>query len=89
MKLLQLGFLGITLLVLISNGAAQNFGILTPSEEIIETGFDNRSIAMGKTTITTASGSSAIFSNPSILATFSELEVRLVGNSYMELSRMK
>lgn len=79
MKLLQLGFLGITLLVLISNGAAQDFNILVPGAEIIETGFDNRSLAMGKTTITTASGSSAIFSNPSILATFSEPEFQIGG----------
>ena len=79
MKLLQLGFLGITSLVLISNGVAQDFGILGPSEEIIETGFDNRSMAMGKTAITTARGSSAIFSNPSILATFSEPEVQIGG----------
>ena len=79
MKLLQLGFLGITLLILISNGAAQDFNILVPGTEIIETGFDNRSLAMGKTTITTASGSSAIFSNPSILATFSEPEFQIGG----------
>ena len=79
MKLLQLGFLGITLFILISNGAAQDFSILGPSVEIIETGFDNRSLAMGKTAITTARGSSAIFSNPSILATFSEPQVQVGG----------
>ncbi|RKU21626.1 hypothetical protein C6499_21755 [Candidatus Poribacteria bacterium] len=79
MKLLQLGFLGIALLVLIGNSVAQDFSILGPSTEIIETGFDNRSLAMGKTAITTARGSSAIFSNPSILATFSEPEVQIGG----------
>ena len=79
MKLLQFRFLGIMLLVLINNGIAQDFGILEPSGEIIETGFDNRSIAMGKTGITTARGSSAIFSNPSILATFSEPTVQMGG----------
>lgn len=79
MKLLQFGFLGITLFVLIGNGAAQDFSILGPSAEIIETGFDNRSLAMGRTTITTARGSSAIFSNPSILATFSEPELQIGG----------
>ena len=79
MKLLQLMCLGVTLFVLINNGIAQNFGILGPGEELIETGFDNRSLAMGKTAITTARGSSAIFSNPSILATFSEPEVQIGG----------
>ncbi len=58
---------------------AQEFGILTPSREIIETGFDNRSLAMGKTTTITSQSSSAIFSNPSILATFSKLEVQAGG----------
>ena len=82
MKLLQYGFLCITSLVLISNGAAQDFSILAPSAEIIETGFDNRSLAMGKTAITTARGSSAIFSNPSILATFSEPEVQIGGKLF-------
>ena len=75
MKLLQLGFLCITLLILINNVMAQDFEILRPSNEIIGIGFDNRSIAMGNTAITTARGSSAIFSNPSILATFSEPQV--------------
>ena len=79
MKLLQLMCLGITLFVLIDNTVAQTLGILDPSTEIIETGFDNRSMAMGKTAITTARGSSAIFSNPSILATFSEPEVQIGG----------
>ena len=82
MKLLQLGFLSITLLVLISNGAAQDFGILEPSAEIIETVFDNRSLAMGKTAVTTARSSSTIFSNPSILATFSESQVQVGGKLF-------
>ena len=79
MKLLQHGFSCIILLVFINNGITQGFGTLNPSGEIIETGFDNRSMAMGKTAITTARGSSAIFSNPSILATFSEPEVQIGG----------
>ena len=79
MKLLRHGFLYITLLIFINNGMAQDFKILEPSGEIIETGFDNRSIAMGNTAITTARGSSAIFSNSSILATFSEPQVQVGG----------
>lgn len=82
MKLLQLGFLGIISLILINNGMAQvsgGLGVFTPSEETVETPFDNRSIAMGKTTITTARGSGAIFSNPSLLATFSEPQLQAGG----------
>lgn len=82
MKLLQLGFLCITLLVCVNNGIAQDFGILEPSSEIIETVFDNRSLAMGKTAVTTAKGSSAIFSNPSILATFSEPQIQVGGKLF-------
>ena len=82
MKLLQHGILCITLLVLISNGAAQDFGILVPSAEILETVFDNRSLAMGKTAVTTARSSSAIFSNPSILATFSESQIQVGGKLF-------
>lgn len=79
MKLLQHIFLCITLLVFLHDGMAQNFNVLEPSGEIIETGFDNRSIAMGKTSITTTRGSSAIFTNPSILATFSDPQVQMGG----------
>ena len=81
MKLLQRGFGSITLLILIliNNAIAVDFKILAPSGDIIETGFDNRSIAMGKTAITTARGSSAIFSNPSILATFSRSQAQMGG----------
>ena len=79
MKLLQLVFWGITLLFLINTTMAQDFEILEPSKEIIGIGFDNRSIAMGKTAITTARGSSALFSNPSILATFSEPQIQVGG----------
>ena len=79
MKLRQLGFLCITLLCLIPNAIAQGFGILEPSKEILEPVFDNRSIAMGNTAITTPRGSSAIFSNPSILATFSKPQFQLGG----------
>ena len=86
MKLLKHSFLCIALLVFISSGMAQDdfgilgaFGILGPNAEIIETVYDNRSIAMGKTAITTARGSSAIFSNPSILATFSEPQIQVGG----------
>ena len=82
MKLLKLGFFSIALLVLINNGIAQDFSILEPSSEIIETVFDNRSLAMGKTAVTTARGSSAIFSNPSILATFSEPQIQLGGKLF-------
>ena len=76
MKLLQLVFCGTALLALINNAMAEDFEILAPRNEIIGIGFDNRSIAMGKTAITTARGSSALFSNPSILATFSEPQVQ-------------
>ena len=79
MKLLQLGFLGIILLALINDGMTQDLDFFAPSEEVFETVFDNRSIAMGKTAITTARGSSAIFSNPSILATFSEPQLQVGG----------
>ena len=54
MKLFKLGFLFVTLLILIHNSVAQDFGILEPSAEILETGFDNRSLAMGKTTTITS-----------------------------------
>ena len=67
------------LLILTHNSMAENFGVLEPSGEIIETGFDNRSIAMGKTTTITSSSSSAIFSNPAILATFSKPQVQVGG----------
>ena len=78
-KLHQLGFLCITLLCLIPNAIAQGFGILEPSKEILEPVFDNRGIAMGNTAITTPRGSSAIFSNPSILATFAKPQIQLGG----------
>ena len=58
---------------------AQDFEVLAPSGEIIEPIFDNRSIAMGNTAITTSRSSSAIFSNPSILATFSKSQVQMGG----------
>ncbi len=92
MKLHKFGLMCIALLVLIHNGVAQDFeiqyfgihdlnisGILAPSREIIETVYDNRSIAMGKTAITTANSSAAIFSNPSILGTFSDGHVHVGG----------
>ena len=79
MKLFKLGLLFATLLILIHNSRAQDFGILEPSGEIIETGFDNRSLAMGKTTSITSRSGSAIFSNPAILATFSKSEVQVGG----------
>lgn len=59
----------------INRGIAQ----IDPSIESIETVFNNRSIAMGKTTITTPRGSSAIFSNPSILAAFTTPQVQVGG----------
>ena len=77
--IVKTGFLFGTLLILIHNSVAENFGILEPSGEIIETGFDNRSIAMGKTTTITPRSSSAIFSNPAILATFSKPQIQLGG----------
>lgn len=61
---------------------AQNIELFHPSREIIETGFDNRSLAMGKTTTITSRSSSAIFSNPSILATFSQLQVQAGGKLF-------
>ena len=70
------------ILVLINSGVAQDFSILAPSTEIIETVFDNRSLAMGKTAVTTARSNSAIFSNPSILATFSEPQIQLGGKLF-------
>ena len=79
MKLRQIGFLCITLLLFISHAMAQDFDFLAPSREIIEPVFDNRSIAMGNTAVTTPSGSSAIFSNPAILATFSKPQVQVGG----------
>ncbi len=82
MKLLKLGFFSIALLALINNGIAQDFSILEPSSEIIETVLDNRSLAMGKTAVTTARSSSAIFSNPSILATFSEPQIQVGGKLF-------
>ena len=79
MKLCQFAFFCIVLLFLITHAMAQDFSILEPSGEIIEPVFDNRSIAMGNTAITTPRGSSAIFSNPSILATFSESQIQVGG----------
>ena len=79
MKLFKLGYLFVTLLILVHNGLAQDFGILEPSGEVLETGFDNRSLAMGKTTTTTSRSGSAIFSNPSILATFTKPQVQVGG----------
>ncbi len=79
MNLRQLGFLCITLLIFITNVIAQDFGILGPSEETLEPVFDNRSIAMGNTAITTPRGSHAIFSNPSILAMFSKPQLQMGG----------
>ena len=79
MKLFKLGYLCVTLLILVHNSMAQDFGILEPSGEIIETGFDNRSLAMGKTTTITSRSGSATFSNPAILATFSKSEVQAGG----------
>ena len=65
--------------ILIYNANAQDFSVLSPSTEIIETVYDNRSIGMGKTAITTANSSSAIFSNPSILGTFSKGNIQIGG----------
>ena len=79
MKLFKLGFWGIILCILIHNSTAQDFGILEPSGEVIETGFDNRSLAMGKTTTITSRNGSAIFSNPAILSTFSKSQVQVGG----------
>ena len=79
MKFFKLGFWIVIVCILINNAIAQNFGILTPSGEVIETGFDNRSLAMGKTTTTTSRSSSAIFSNPSVLATFANPQVQVGG----------
>lgn len=92
MKLFKLGFWIIIVCILINNSIAQDFGIsreyeilsriqtgLPPSMEIIETGFDNRSLAMGKTTTITSRSSSALFSNPSVLATFSKLQGQVGG----------
>ena len=77
--IVKTGFLLGTLLILIHNSVAENFGILEPSTEIIETGLDNRSLAMGKTTTITSRSSSAIFSNPSILGTFTKTQVQAGG----------
>lgn len=76
MKLFKTGLLGISLFVLINNGFTLQVGIDEPSMEIIEPIYDNRSIAMGKTATATARGSSAIFSNPSILGTFSAAQIQ-------------
>ncbi len=83
MKRLQNMFMCVSLiLVLINNGIAQDTSILAPSSEIIETVLDNRSIAMGNTAITTANSSAAIFSNPSILGTFSDAHVQVGGKLF-------
>ena len=79
MKLFNFGYLFVTLLFLVHNGFAQDFGILEPSTETIETGLDNRSLAMGKTTATTSRSCNAIFSNPSILGTFTKPQVQVGG----------
>ena len=53
MKLFKFGFWSLIVCILIHNSIAQDFGILEPSGEVLETGFDNRSLAMGKTTTIT------------------------------------
>ena len=77
--LVKTGFLFVTLLIFLQHSVAENFGILEPSGGVIETGFDNRSLAMGKTITITSRSGSAIFSNPAILATFSKSEVQVGG----------
>ncbi len=89
MKYAKIGFWIIILCAYINNSIAQDFGILEPSGEVMETGLDNRSLAMGKTTTTTSRSSSAIFSNPSILATFSKPQFQVGGNSYTEQLKVK
>ncbi len=79
MKLRQFGFLCLILCLSITNAIAQDFGILAPSGDILETVFDHRSIAMGNTAVITPRGSSAMFSNPSILATFSKPQIQMGG----------
>ena len=79
MKLCQLGCLCLALLFFLTNAIARDFSILAPSGEVIVPVFDNRSIAMGNTAITTPRGSSAIFSNPSILAMLSKSQLQLGG----------
>ena len=79
MKFFKIGFWIFILCIFISNSIAQEFRILEPSGEVMETGIDNRSLAMGKTTTTTSRSSSAIFSNPSILATFSKPQFQVGG----------
>ena len=69
----------VTLLILVHYSSAENLGILEPSAEIIETGLDNRSLAMGKTPTTTSRSGSAIFSNPSMLGTFAKSQVQVGG----------
>ena len=80
MKFFNLGFCIFILCIFINNSIAQEYGfLLAPSGEVMETGLDNRSLAMGKTTTTTSRSSSAIFSNPSILATFSKPQFQVGG----------
>ena len=79
MKRIRVGLFCVFLLVQINNCFAQNFDIIEPSTEILETVYDNRSIGMGKTAITTANSSSAIFSNPSVLGTFTDGNIQIGG----------
>lgn len=80
MKFFNLGFCIFILCIFINNSIAQEYEfLLAPSREVMETGLDNRSLAMGKTTTTTSRSSSAIFSNPSILATFSKPQFQVGG----------
>lgn len=79
MKFIKLGYLFVTFLILVHNSVAQDFGILEPSGEVLETGFDNRSLAMGKTTTTTSRSGNAIFSNPSVLGTFTNPQIQVGG----------
>ena len=83
MKQLQYVFLCVTILVFINNGTAQDSWMsLGPSTGIIEPVYDDRSIGMGQTAITTANSSSALFSNPSILGTFSDSRIHLGGKLF-------
>jgi long-subunit fatty acid transport protein len=73
MKKLTLALLMIFTIV-VNVSVAQNF-----ENGEIETELDNRGLAMGRTAITSATGSSSIFSNPSIIATFDKMQTQAGG----------
>ena len=79
MKAFTLVLVCLTSLFIYNNAIAQDEIYFDPSIDLMETVLDNRSIAMGKTAITTANGSNTVFTNPALLAAFDKGQVQIDG----------